>query len=196
MTNAPARLRALIVAFALTLCFGMAANIAAAGQARTVVIPPRLPNVKEGDWILYKNDKDYSKETVTKIEEVEEDLVVYYTIERFDFKGKATEKQEVARIRSDEAAENAEFGQTHNIVKAERRKVKIDGKNLQVFVFTALEGEGDDAVRIEYWYSDDISVDGKVAMVVIVSDSETYTPFETAGFGDAKTKFNLKKYID
>ena len=192
------RVRALVAVAALSVV--MAASALEAGEARRAGIPPRIQKVKEGDWILYRNlgENDvveYNRETATSIEKVENDLIVNYTMQEFDANGKAKGKpQEVSRFLSDEQNENAEFlKDVLKNAKAQKRKVKIEGRDLEVVVFVVQE---DEHMTIEYWYSDDIGVDGKVAMVVLMPDEQhSERPFEAVGFGNAKTKFDIKKYL-
>lgn len=192
------RVRALVAVAALSVV--MAASALEAGEARRAGIPPRIQKVKEGDWILYRNlgENDvveYNRETATSIEKVENDLIVNYTMQEFDANGKAKGKpQEVSRFLSDEQNENAEFlKDVLKNAKAQKRKVKIEGRDLEVVVFVVQE---DEHMTIEYWYSDDIGIDGKVAMVVLMPDEQhSERPFEAVGFGNAKTKFDIKKYL-
>lgn len=194
------RVRALVAVVAAALCVGLAADVTNAGEARRAGIPPRVQKVKEGDWILYRNlgENDvveYNKETATGIDKVENDLIVNYTMQEFDANGKPKGKpQEVVRFVSDEQKENEEFlKDTLKNAKAQKRKVKIDGRDVDVTVFVVQE---DEHMTIEYWYSDDIGIDGKVAMVVLMPDEEhSEKPFEAVGFGNAKTKFDIRKYV-
>ena len=200
MKHCPVSFRVVALSFVMALCLAAAAGSAAAGEARNP-IPPRVPKIEKGDWSLLKDDDGFTRETVTDIEKTEGDVIVHYTMEKFDLKGKQTEKpQEVARFLSDEAAENNDFMKTMKVTKAERRRAKIDGKNVNVVVLIIKDttSGAEDGTTLEYWFSDEISVDGKVAMIVPATSEENqdYKVYEVVGFGDAKTKFNLKKYLD
>lgn len=192
--NFPIRL-AILCLFALT---AVVAGDAFAGQLRGGAgIPPRIKKIKKGDWVLYREDDGFRKETAADNEEIEKDFLIHYTIEEFDEKGKSKgAPQEVVRFETDEQTENAEFIQSVKGAKVERRKVKIDGKNVEVVVYIVVDKE--DNSTTEYWYSDDLSIDGKVAMIVTFPDNEQhkYSAFEVVGFGDARAKFDIKKYLD
>lgn len=179
----------------LTMCLGALGEAVMAGESRGAAVPPRLQKVKQGDWILYRDDDgEFSLETATKIEEVENEYMVYYTIAEFDAAGKPKEEpQEVARFLSDEKKENAEFLKSMKGGKAERRTAVIDGKKVPIIAF--ISKEEDDGHVIEYWYSDAISIDGRVGMKVVLDEQHDYMPQETVAFGDAKTKPNVKKYL-
>lgn len=182
--------RILFAALALGLAF--LCGTAAAGES--VTVPQRLQKIKQGDWILYRDDDGaFSKETVTNIERVEKEYIVYYTIEAFDKVGKAVDKpQEVARFLSDEQKENAETLEAMKDAKAERKTVTIDGKKVPVVIFSKADEDGH---TVEQWYSDAISIDGRVAMRVLINDTHGYIPFETVAFGTGKTKPDIKKYL-
>lgn len=196
MTHSPVHSPARILSLCLALLVTLIAGEAFAGEARGGAgIPPRTPKIKKGDWVLYREEGGFRKETATNSEKTDDDFIVYYSIEEFDEKGKLKqEMDEVARFQSDEAKENADFIASVKGAKIERRKVKIDGKNVDVVVYIVADPE--DNSKTEYWYSDDFTIDGKVAMLVILTEDETYRAFETVGFGDAKARFNIKKYLD
>lgn len=196
MTHSPVHSPARILSLCLALLVTMVVGEAFAGEARGAAgIPPRSTKIKKGDWVLYKEEGGFRKETATDSEKTEDDYIVYYSIEEYDEKGKVKqEMDQVARFQSDEAKENADFIASVKGAKVERRKVQIDGKNTNVLVY--IVADPSDNSRTEYWYSDDFTIDGRVAMIVYLSDEDAYKAFETVGFGDAKTRFNLKKYLD
>lgn len=189
-----------ILALFAAVIFGLAAGDCLAGQQRAAIIPPRLQKVKEGDWVLIRSGEGLIKETATGIVEIEADpkegiepmYMVEYTLEKFDGEtGKALEKpMKVARALEHEIEENAETIATMK-GKPERRKATIDGKALNIVVVPQ-EEEG---AKIENWYSDDVGIDGRVAIVVISPDMDPYRSLEVVAFGNAKTQLNIKKYL-
>lgn len=194
MVKTSVKIPFLVLSLVMALCLGAFAAAAAAGESRGAGVPPRLQKVKEGDWILYRDDDGaLSKETATKVEEVENEYIVYYTIEEFDPAGKAKdEPQEVARFLSDETRENAEFLASMKGGKAERRTLTIEGKKVPIVAYITKDEDGH---VVEHWYSDAISIDGRVGMKVILDEQHDYSPIETVAFGAAKTKPDLRKYL-
>lgn len=177
--------------FALVALFCLAAAGVHAGQARNA-IPSRVKKAEKGDWVLVKFEDRLMLETITNTEELEEDdLMVTYTMQDISFEGKAEKPQNVVRLLSDETMENMEL-QSSPGAKVDKKRGRVDGKNLNIVAVTVPE-EGD--TIIEYWYSDDVGVDGKVAMIVKIPEMDAYKAMEVIGFGDAKSPFNMKKYI-
>lgn len=177
--------------FALVALFCLVAGGVHAGQARNA-IPSRVKKAEKGDWVLIKFEDRLMLETITDVEELEEDdLMVTYTMQDISFEGKAEKAQNVVRLFSDETMENVEL-QSSPGAKVDKKRGRVDGKNLNIIAVTVPE-EGD--AVIEYWFSDDVGVDGKVAMIVRVPEMDAYKAMEVIGFGDAKTPFNLKKYL-
>ncbi len=194
---------ALIPALFVALLAGIAAD-AAAGQPRAAQqspIPGRLLKVREGDWALVRTGEGLVKETVTGIEETKADpendiepyYMVMYRLEKFDAAtGKPLEKpMDVARALEHEQEENLE-ALKGMVGRPERRRAKIDDKNVNVVVIKKREEGG---FTIEEWYSDEIGIDGRVAMVVTGEDVEPYSALEIVAFGNAKTPLNINKYL-
>jgi hypothetical protein len=193
--------RVSILTCAVALLLGLfAADAAVAGQQRSP-IPGRLLKVKEGDWILIRTGEGLIKETATGIEETEADpenniepfYMVLYTLEKFDpATGKPLDKPlDVARALDYEQEENLAAVQDM-VGRPERRRVKIDGRNINVVVIKK-QDEGN--INIEEWYSDEIGIDGRVAMVIAGEDMKPYTALEAVAFGDARTPLNINKYL-
>ncbi len=177
------------VAMLCTLFCLIAAGVQA-GQPRNVV-PSRVKKAEVGDWVLIRFEDRMTLETITGAEEVEDDFMVHYTMQDIAFDGTAQPAKNVVRLLSDETAENMEL-QTSPGAKVDRKRGRVDGKNLNIVAILVPE-EGD--TTIEYWLSDEVGVDGKVAMIVKVPDMEAYKAMEVIGFGDAKSPFNIQKYI-
>lgn len=196
------RFAALLI-FAVALILGVAADAALAGQPRAPQspIPGRLLKVREGDWVLVRTGEGLVKETATGIEKIEADLenkiepyyMITYRMEKFDAEtGKPIEKPlDVVRALEHEQEENLEAIKGM-VGKPERKRVKIDGKNVNVVVIKKKE-EGD--IVVEEWYSDEVGIDGRVAMVISGPDMEPYGALETVAFGNAKTPVNINKYL-
>lgn len=161
-----------------------------AGQPRNA-IPSRVKKAEAGDWVLIRFEDRMTLETITSTEEVEDDFLVHYTMQDIAFDGTAQPAKNVVRLLSDETAENMEL-QASPGAKVDRKRGRVDGKNLNIVAVIVPE-EGD--TTIEYWLSDDVGVDGKVAMIVKVPDMEAYKAMEVIGFGDAKSPFNIQKFI-
>lgn len=203
MTHATQIRAAAILTFLAAFVLGVFADTAAAGQPRAPQspIPGRVLKVREGDWILMKTGEGLIKETCTGIEKFESDTendiepyyMVTYRMEKFDAAtGKPIEKpMDVARALEHEREENLE-ALKGMVGKPERRKVRIDGKTVNVVVIKKREEGG---VNIEEWFSDEIGIDGRVAMVVSGEDIEPYTALEALAFGNAKTQLNIGKYL-
>lgn len=184
MTHVIKRASILFALVAMLFCLAPAAH---AGQTR---IPSRVKKAAKGDWVLVKFEDRMMLETVTDTEEVEDDYMVHYTMQNISLDGKAEEPQKVVRLLSDETAEHEELLGTSG-AKVDRKRAKIDGKN--VAVITVLAPEED--ATIEHWFSDDVGIDGKVAMIVKIPEMDAYKAMEVIGFGDAKSPFNLRKYV-
>lgn len=187
MSHFTKRAAVIVALFAAAVCL----QAVQAGQPRNPV-PSRVKNAAKGDWVLIKYEDRMVLETVTDVEEVEDDLMVHYTMQDIALNGKAEEAKNVVRLQSDETAEVMELV-TSRGAKVEKKRGRVEGKNLNIVAITTIE-EGD--VTIEYWFSDDVGVDGKVAMIVKAPEMEAYKAMEVIGFGDAKTQFNLARYLD
>lgn len=185
-----------LVAFAAAFFMGLFAAVADAGEAR---LPLRTQKIKEGDWIFYEENGDYVKETATGIEKGDDDYIVHYTRETFSPDGKVTDREEVARFLSGEREDHAEILKGKGI-KYQRRRTKIEGKNVEVLAVIYPAGD-ESSIPYEMWYSDGIGITGIVAMVLKLPSEEEEDKIvdekaiETLGFGDAKTPFNFKKYV-
>lgn len=204
MIRSPQKTRlASILTFVAVLVLGVVADAAMAGQPRAPQspIPGRLLKVKQGDWVLVRTSEGLVKETVTGIEETEADpeneieayYMVEYRLEKFDeATGKPLDKpMDVVRALEHEQEENLEAVKGM-VAKPERRRAKIDGKNVNVVVIKKKEENG---IFIEEWYSDEVGIDGRVAMVVSGEDMEPYSALEVVAFGNAKTQLNINKYL-
>lgn len=187
MTHVTKRAASLFVLVAL-FC-GLAA-VAQAGQPRSSAIPSRVKKAEKGDWVLVRYEDRMMLETVTGSEEVEDDYMIHYTMQDYALNGQPQEPQNVVRLLSDETAEYAELLSSPG-AKAERKRARVDNKNVNVMAVTVME----EGAAIEYWYSDDIGIDGKVAMIVKIPEMDAYKAMEVIGFGDAKSPFNIRKYV-
>ncbi len=168
------------------------AGAAEAGQVRSPV-PLRISKVKVGDWVVYKDDSGFSKETATETEEVENDYIIHYTLETFDPNGRPLKKDEVARFRTGELAEYAELVKSR--AKVGRRNVTIDGKQVMVYVATIPEDP-----PYEMWFSDDFGITGAAGMRYELptgeeGEMEEYFPLEVVAFGGERDRFDIRKYV-
>lgn len=188
----------LLAAFAVSLF----ADAAQAGQRRAnTPIPGRLLKVREGDWVLIRTSEGLIKETATKIEVTEADpenniepfYLVMYTLEKFDpSTGKPIEKAlEVARALDYEEEENIENARDMT-ARPQRRRVKIDGETVNVVVLFKEEEGG---VKVEEWFSDELGIDGRVAIVISGEDMDPYTALEAVAFGGANKPLDIRKYL-
>lgn len=207
MIHAMHSVRAAAVAIVFAALFGFAADGALAGQQRQAprgsIIPSRLQKVQKGDWALVLTGEGLLKETATDIVSVEADpeneiealYMVEYTLEKFDAEtGKPLEKPiNVARAIEHEQEENAEILKAMK-GKPSRKKVKLDGKTIDVVVVPQAEEDG---IIIEHWFSDEVGIDGRVLMLVTGGheEMEPYKSLEVLAFGDAKSPLNLKRYL-
>lgn len=182
------------------------ADAAFAGQQRAQSpIPGRVTKVKEGDWILIRTGDSLLKETATKISDIRPEVkqgeegwfdpiyMVEYTIEKLDGEtGQPIDKpMNVVRALEHETEENAEMLRSMK-GKPQRRKIKIDGKNVDVVVIAQ---EEDGGVLVENLFSDQIGIDGRVGVIVRMPDGkETYTALETVAFGNGRPPA-LQKYL-
>ncbi|MCD8350123.1 MAG: hypothetical protein LUC93_05870 [Planctomycetaceae bacterium] len=185
MSHLTKRAVVFVALFAAALCL----QAAEAGQPRNPV-PSRVKKAEKGDWVLIKYEDRMVLETVTDMEEVEDDLMLHYTMQDIALDGKADAPKNVVRLQSDETMENMELV-TSPGAKVDKKRGRVEGKNVNVVSITVPEEGG----TIEYWLSDDVGVDGKVAMIVKFPEMEAYKAMEVIGFGDAKTPFQLNKYI-
>lgn len=208
MIHALHRVRtASLVCVAVLFVLAVFADSAAAGQQRAQSpIPPRLLKVKEGDWILVRTGDDLLKETATEISDIRPEVkpgeegwfepvyMVEYTLEKFDGEtGQPIDKpMNVVRALEHEQEENAELLKTMR-GKPQQRKIAVDGKNITVVVIPQQEEDG---TIVENWFSGDIGIDGRVAIIVRMPESkETYNALEAVAFGNAKQQMNLRKYL-
>lgn len=188
MTRTLKQRASIFVVLAVTaLC--LSAGAALAGQPRGANIS-RVSKAEEGDWIVYRQGDELIYEKVDGVEELEDDMMVTYTMQNFKLNGQGDKPTQVVRLLSDEKSEFAELLGTKG-AKSERKRVKVDGKNVNVVIVSVPEDGG----VIETWITDEIGVDGRVAMVVKMKDMDEYKPLETVGFGNAKSPFNIRKYI-
>lgn len=175
--------------FAAVLVSCLAAE---AGEVRSPV-PLRISKVKVGDWVLYKDDDGFIKETATDTEEIEGDYIIHYTMETFDANGKLKNKDEVARFRSGELSEYAELVKSR--AKVNRKRVKIDNKNVIVYIASIPEEP-----PYEMWYSDDFGITGSAGMRYELATGdegamEEYFPIQVIAFGGEKDKFDIRRYV-
>ncbi len=191
-----------ILACAVALASGVVSGEAPAGQRRAQSpIPGRLMKVKEGDWILTRTSEGLIKETATKIEVTEADpenniepfYMVLYTLEKFDpATGRPLEKPlDVGRDLETEADENL-ANVEGMVARPQRRKVKIGGRDINVIVIRKQEEGG---VNVEEWFSDEVGIDGRVAIVFSGEEIEPYTALEALAFGDARTPLDINRYL-
>lgn len=183
---------------------------AQAGQVRgaSSPIPGRITKVKEGDWVLVRlGENELIKETATKITDIKGEgkpgdesyfepvYMVEYTLEKFDgATGSSNEApMNVVRALEHEIEENAEMVSSMS-GKPQRRKVKIDGKNVNIVVIPQVEEGG---VTIENWFTDEFGIDGRAGMVIRMDGEtkETFTPMEVVAFGNARQPLTIQKYL-
>lgn len=203
MTNTMQKVRA---SFILAVTLIALTATAWAGQPRaSSPIPGRVTKVKEGDWVLIRTGDELIKETAVKITDMKSDarpgdeayfdpiFMVEYKMERFN--GATGQPNgapmEVVRALEHEIEENAEFARSIQ-GKVQRRKVKIDGKNVNVVVIPQAEDGG---ILVEHWFTDEFGIDGKAGMVVKMPENETYTPMEVVAFGNARQALAIQKYL-
>ena len=177
--------------FAVALVAGFAVR-ADAGEIRSPV-PLRISKVKVGDWVVYKDDDGFTKETATDTEEVEGDYIVHYTMETFDANGKPLKTDEVARFRTGELSEYAELVKAR--AKVDRKRMKIDGKNVMIYIANMPEEP-----PYEMWFSDDFGITGSAGMRYELATGdegaiEEYFPIEVVAFGSGKDKFDIRRYV-
>lgn len=182
---------AAVLVFAAVCAAGSGVR-AEAGQMRSPV-PLRISKVKVGDWVVYRDDNGFTKETATETEEIENDFIIHYTLETFDLNGRAQKKDDVARFRTGELAEYAELVKAR--AKVGRRNVTIDGKNVTVYVALMPEDP-----PYEMWFSDDFGITGAAGMRYELptgeeGEMEEYFPLEVVAFGGEKDKFDIRRYI-
>ncbi len=176
---------------------------AAGGKAAAAAIaniPLRSPKVQEGDWVLYRNDEGLRLETAEKIEpQPGGDLMIFYTMRDVLPNGKVEEGNEVVRMASQEKVDLTALAGTLQNPKVERRQANIDGRKANVFVIADVR----DGFSMEYWYTDEFTIDGQVLSQVIIAGVEdqpaqTEKLFEAVAFGNVKQPFNprnVKKYV-
>ncbi len=179
-------------AAALVFTAALVAGFAEAGQMRSPV-PLRISKVKVGDWVVYKDENNFTKETATDTEEIENDYIIHYTLETFDLNGRPVKKDEVARFRTGELAEYAELVKSR--AKVGRKNVTIDGKKVMVYVAAIPEEP-----PYEMWYSDDFGITGAAGMRYELptgeeGEMEEYFPIEVVAFGEEKDRFDIRKYV-
>lgn len=192
-----------ILSIALALFLAAAADSAMAGQPRAPQspIPGRLQKVREGDWVLVMTGEGLIKETATAIHETEADpendieyyYMIDYQLEKFDAStGKPLDKpMTVARALEHEQEDHAEI--VKNMAgKADRKKTKIDGKTVNVVTVRSKDENG---FIMEEWFTDELGIDGRVAIVVSGEDIEPYTALQVVAFGNAKTPLAINKYL-
>lgn len=170
------------------LVAGLACADADAGEARGTV-PLRADKVREGDWILYRMNGELVKETAIKVERFEDEVLVNYVIEKYAENGAPASREEVSHFLSLERENAAELARNRK-AKRERKRVKIDGKNVDVIVVAFAE-----EVPYEMWYSDAISVTGLVAMVTRVRGEEPFWSIQPLAFGGAGAAPNIKRHL-
>ncbi len=178
--------------FAGAFVFAGVSSFAEAGQVRSPV-PLRIGKVQVGDWVLYRDDNGFTKETATELEEVEGDYIVHYTMETFDANARPLQKDEVARFRTGELADYAELVKAR--AKVTRDRMNIGGK--EVMIYKALMPEDP---PYEMWYSDDIGITGSAGMRYTLptgdeGEMEDYFPIEVVAFGGARDRVDVRRYI-
>lgn len=186
------RLAAACVFAGAFVLFAGFASLAEAGQVRSPV-PLRIGKVEVGDWVLYRDDNGFTKETATELEEIEGDFIVHYTMETFDANGRPLQKDEVARFRTGELADYAELVRAR--AKVTRENVTIGGKN--VLVYKALMPEDP---PYEMWYSDAFGITGSAGMRYSLptgeeGEMEDYFPIEVMAFGGARDRVDVRRYV-
>lgn len=182
------RNRIAYLGIALFMCAYALGNVSsvAAGE---MAIPMRTPKIQKGDWFLFRLNGELIKETAVEIEKTDDDLMVKYTIEKFDDNGTSQSTTEAAQFLSYEQ-EGVKETIGNQRVKRERKRVTVDGKAVDVVVVT-FSGE----VPYSLWYSDAISITGRVAMVSEYPGSDTYWSIKPLAFGGAGSPFDIKKYL-
>ncbi len=171
-------------------------SVAVAG----VNIPLRTARVQEGDWVLYRNEEGLRLETATKVEpQLGGDLMVFYTMQKVEANGKVAEGDEAVRMASQEKTDIANLAGQLQKPKVERRQINLDGKKVNAYVLADVR----DGFSMEYWYTDEFTIDGQVLSQVIIAGvddhpGQTDKLFEAVAFGNAKQPFNpknIKKYV-
>lgn len=176
-----------IVLFAFVCAWSQAAVFA--GEQRGAAFPLRTPKIQKGDWFFFRLNDELIKETAVEVEKDGADILVKYTIEKFDNNGNSVSVQDAAQFLSSEREQAAQIGADRS-ARRERRRATIDGKNVEVLV-VKYAGEA----PYEVWYSDALSMGGIVAMVAEIQDSEPFWSILPLGFGGAGTQFNIGKYL-
>lgn len=195
------------VVAALAVCAVFAAPAHAGQRVAASPIPGRVTKVREGDWVLVRLGDELIKETAVAVTDMkaegkpgDEDyfepiFMVEYTLEKFDGEtGQLIEQpMDVVRALEHEIEENAELLRSMS-GKPQRRKVKIDGKNVNIVVIPQMEDEG---MLVENWFTDEFGIDGKAGMVVRLGGDtkETHVPMEVVAFGNARQPLAIKKYL-
>ena len=149
--------------------------------------------MKVGDWVLFRDDSGFTKETATDLEEVEGDYIVHYIMETFDLNGRLQNKEEVARFRTGELAEYAEIVRAR--AKVDRRTMNIAGQDVMVYIASMPEDP-----PYEMWYSDDIGITGNAGMKYTLptgsnGEMEDYYPIEVMAFGTERDKLDIRRYV-
>lgn len=210
MLYASRKVRVVAMLFAVMAALVVLGAPVHAGQFRSAAsspIPGRVTKVKEGDWVLVRLGDDLVKETATKITDIKPEgkpgdesyfepvFMVEYTLEKFDgATGQPNESpMNVVRALEHEIEENAEIVQSMS-GKPQRRKVKIDGKNVNIVVIPQVESDG---VMVENWFTDEFGIDGKAGMVIRTTGEtkETFSPMEVVAFGNARQPLAIQKYL-
>jgi hypothetical protein len=183
----------LAAAFAVAAVFAAGvASLAEAGQVRSPV-PLRIGKVQVGDWVLYRDDNGFVKETATETEEVEGDYIIHYTMETFDANGRSLKKEEVARFRTGELGEYAELVRSR--AKVDRERMTIAGKQVMIYKATIPEDP-----PYEMWYSDDFGITGNAGMKYTLptgeeGEMEDYFPIEVVAFGGERDRVDVRRYV-
>ena len=154
--------------------------------ARDPGYPLRIPKVKKGDWITYRVNQGFIKETATRIEKVKDDIIVHYRREVLDDGGKAIKSAEEKYTLSrnltrkkivDDRQANPELTRLLGAM-TERRTVEIGGKRVDVFVEIITI-----PFRVEIWSSDEISLNGQVGEFLPTRDGKNEVMKMAVDFG-------------
>ncbi len=205
MRTSTARL-ALLLVLAVVACSVSVPVFAGQPAPNLGSVPPRTPKVKEGDWVLYKTTDGFRLETAVSVEPQEGgDIMVTYTMQDVQANGRMEEPMEVVRTLSQEREELVALAQTLQNPRLDRRAGQIDGKRVSAYVLMDVR----EGFVVEYWYSDEFTIDGQVMMQIVTTvpadpDSpesdeekvETDKMFEVVAFGTAKAPIkNLRRYL-
>ncbi|MCC8165386.1 MAG: hypothetical protein LIQ31_04370 [Planctomycetes bacterium] len=205
MRTSTARL-ALLLVMAVVACAVSVPAFAGQPAPNLGSVPPRTPKVKEGDWVLYKTPEGFRLETAVGVEPQEGgDVMVTYTMQDVQANGRMEEPMEVVRTLSQEREELVALAKTLQNPRLDRRAGQIDGKRVSAYVLMDVR----EGFVVEYWYSDEFTIDGQVMMQIVTtvpadpespeSDEEkveTEKMFEVVAFGNARSPIkNIRRYL-